>query len=161
MSIILGVDPGSRVTGYGVIDTNGYRVRFLAGGVITLAKTNLPKQLREIFLGIANVVKKFRPDEAAVEQVFVHLNANASLKLGQARGAALVALAENHISIAEYAPKQIKQAVVGFGAADKNQVQQMVKSLLKLDKLPSSDVADALACAICHAHSRTSILKSE
>lgn len=154
MTIILGIDPGSRITGYGLINCDGSSLSFLAGGSVNLTKSNLPKQLKEIFLSITNIIKNFRPDEAAIEQVFMHINASAALKLGQARGAALVALSEHNIPIAEYSARQIKQATVGYGAAEKNQVQHMVKSLLKLNKLPSPDAADALACAICHAHAR-------
>jgi crossover junction endodeoxyribonuclease RuvC len=156
--IILGIDPGSRITGYGVIDFKGSVLHHIASGSIKIEKTNAPQQLKEIFLGISSVMTSFNPEEAAIEQVFVKINANSALKLGQARGAALVALAQTNIWIAEYSARQVKQAVVGYGAAEKDQVQKMVKILLKLEKLPQTDAADALAIAICHAHMRRTLL---
>ena len=154
MPIILGIDPGSCNTGYGVIDYRGNKLQHIASGVLRVKNASFAVRLKEIFLGITTIIQSFHPTESAVEQVFVHINVNSALKLGQARGAALVALAQNDLEVAEYLPRQIKQAVVGYGASDKNQVQQMVKFLLKLKTLPTSDAADALAVAICHAHTK-------
>jgi len=154
VAIILGIDPGSHNTGYGVINCCGNKLQHVASGVLRVKNDSFAIRLKEIFLGVSTIIDSFHPTEAAVEQVFVHINVNSALKLGQARGAALVALAQHELDIAEYLPRQIKQAVVGYGASDKNQVQQMVKFLLKLKTLPTSDAADALAVAICHANRR-------
>lgn len=154
MPIILGIDPGSNITGYGVINAARNKYNYIASGGICTTKNNLGKQLRDIFDGIAALVKEYCPEEVAVEQVFMHANINSALKLGQARGVALVAAAEEGIKIFEYSARQIKQAVVGYGNAEKNQVQHMVKLLLKLKDKPEADEADALAVAICHANSR-------
>lgn len=150
---IIGIDPGSRIMGYGIIDAVGNKLQHIASGSVHVAKGEISERLRDIFFAVRDLVQKFSPTEAAIEEVFMHKNAQSALKLGQARGAALVALTEpGNIAIAEYSARQVKQAVVGFGAADKSQVQQMVKILLKLPSLPKPDEADALAIAICHAH---------
>ncbi len=150
--VILGIDPGSNITGYGVIRAANNKYDYITSGSIYTTKNNLSKQLRDIFDGISDLVNKFSPKEIAIEQVFVHVNVNSALKLGQARGVALVAAAG--LEVFEYSARQIKQAVVGYGNADKNQVQHMVKLLLKLKDKPQADEADALAVAICHANSR-------
>jgi len=150
---IIGIDPGSRIMGYGIIDVVSNKLQHIASGSINVAKGEIPERLRDIFFTVRDLVRKFSPSEAAIEEVFMHKNAQSALKLGQARGAALVALTEpGNVIVAEYSARQVKQAVVGFGAAEKSQVQQMVKLLLKLPNLPKPDEADALAIAICHAH---------
>lgn len=151
--IILGIDPGSRITGYGLIQVSQARLIYLDSGCIRMthiADTN--QRLWLIYQGLQQILANYQPDEAAIEQIFMHQNPNSALKLGQARGAALVALAPK--PIAEYTARQVKQAVVGFGAAKKEQIQQMVTSLLNLSGVPQADAADALAVAICHAHTR-------
>ena len=153
MDRILGVDPGSRTTGYGVIEADRGRLRFVACGVIkTTFKYPLNYRLNEIFDGLNEVVQVHNPVVAAVEDVFVSENPRSALKLGQARGAAVVAAMQNGLQVFDYAPRAIKQAVSGYGQADKGQVQQMVRILLALSGTPSSDAADALAVAICHAN---------
>lgn len=152
--IILGIDPGSRITGFGVIEVSGNKQQYIASGSIRVAKAAVGQQLHQIFTEVAEIITSYNPDEAAIEQVFVHANVNSSLKLGQARGAAIVAIAQKCKNIAEYSARQVKQAVVGFGNAEKTQIQHMVKLLLKLSDKPQPDEADALAIAICHANSR-------
>jgi crossover junction endodeoxyribonuclease RuvC len=150
---ILGIDPGLLRTGYGLIDCTGSRSRHVASGVIRIATgSDLPTRLRHIFEGIHEVIAQHRPDTAAIEQVFVNVNPRSTLLLGQARGAAIVALASNGMAVAEYGATQIKQAVTGHGRATKEQVQRLVTKLLALDTEPAQDAADALACALCHAH---------
>lgn len=153
MSRILGIDPGSRTTGYGVVELERGTIRFVACGVIRTT-TNLPfsYRLNQIFSGINEVIQLHGPTEAAVEDVFLATNPGSALKLGQARGAAVVAVMQNDLEVSDYSAKQIKQAVVGYGQAGKGQIQHMVKVLLNLQKQPSSDAADALAVAICHAN---------
>lgn len=159
MTIIVGIDPGSRVTGYGVIKVDGNHHRYLNCGCLQLTKLTLSERLGKIFTGLSDIFKEFNPKEVAIEQVFMNTNASSALKLGQARGAAISATAVAKLPLAEYSARQVKQAVVGYGAADKNQVQQMVKTLLNLSGKPSADAADALAVALCHAHTRNSIVK--
>lgn len=151
---ILGIDPGSCITGYGVIRVERKNIAYLASGCIRMTETEPAQRLQQIFSGIREVLAEFKPDEAAIEQVFMHCNVQSALKLGQARGVAMVAASLLGIPVAEYSAKQIKQAVVGYGAASKQQIQAMVCKLLNLDKSPQADAADALAVAICHAHSR-------
>lgn len=158
MTVILGIDPGSRFTGYGVIQVENKKTRFLTAGVISLKDRSLADKLQQIFDEVTRCVETFHPDEAAYESLFMHKNAQSALKLGHARGAAMVAASNNGIKIYEYTAKQIKQSVVGYGAADKLQVQHMVKCLLCLGKAPPEDAADALACALCHAYYRESPL---
>jgi crossover junction endodeoxyribonuclease RuvC len=155
MTIILGIDPGSRITGYGVIRVEGTRHIYLTSGCVRVTAENLSERLQQIFLGLQEIMQAHRPHEAAIEQVFMHRNAGSALKLGQARGAAIVAMAATNILVAEYSARQIKQSVVGYGAAKKEQVQHMVRVLLNLTANPQADAADALAVALCHAHSRT------
>ena len=152
MSIILGIDPGSRVTGYGVIRLVGRQPQYLASGCIRLKPTDMSARLTIIYDSLGELLAQYRPDSAAIEQVFVGSNASAALKLGHARGAAMLALGHAGIPFAEYAARAVKQAVAGSGAADKVQVQKMVVRLLSLNKAPAADAADALAIALCHAH---------
>lgn len=154
MPIILGIDPGSHITGFGIINSAGNKQSYIASGSIHVVKKTFGEQLKQIYDGIAELISLYHPEEAAIEQVFVHINVNSALKLGQARGAAIVAMAQGDIDIAEYSARQVKQAVVGYGNAEKTQVQHMVKLLLKLQNELQADEADALAIAICHANSR-------
>lgn len=150
---ILGVDPGLRRTGFGVIDVNGASMQYVASGTIVVdTQTTLPGRLKIILDNLREVVRDTRPDVAALEIVFVNTNPQTTLLLGQARGAALCALADSNLLVHEYTALQIKKSVVGHGKAAKQQVQDMVQRLLSLNALPDSDPADALACAICHAH---------
>ena len=149
---ILGLDPGLRVTGYGVIDKVGQTLTYVASGVIRTETGELPGRIKIIFAGVMEALEQFRPDVAAIEKVFVNVNPQSTLLLGQARGAALAALTSAEQPVFEYTALQVKQAVVGNGHADKQQVIHMVKRLLNLPAEPRADSADALACAICHAH---------
>ena len=149
---ILGLDPGLRITGYGVIDQVGQRLEYQASGVVRTEAGELPGRLAILFNGVCEMVEQFRPEAAAVEKVFVNVNPQSTLLLGQARGALIAALTHMGLPVFEYTALQVKQAVVGNGHADKVQVQHMVKRLLNLPAEPSADAADALACAICHAH---------
>ena len=150
---ILGIDPGLRVTGFGVIDRIGNKLVYVASGCIKTGEGGeLPGRLKIIVDGIAEVVACYRPQQASVEKVFVNVNPQSTLLLGQARGAAISALVISDLPVAEYTALQIKQAVVGQGKAAKEQVQAMVVRLLQLAGDPAADAADALACAICHAH---------
>jgi len=150
---ILGIDPGSRAAGYGVIEATGNRLDFIACGVIRVTPgCNFGERLREIYQGIVEVLVRHRPRQAAIEEVFMARNANSALKLGHARGVLMLAVMQAGVPLAEYSPRQIKQAATGYGNADKEQVQQMVRVVLALSKSPSQDAADALAVAICHAN---------
>ena len=150
---ILGIDPGLRITGFGVIDKQGSKLVYVSSGCIKTTETaSLPDRIKTILDGIAEVVGAHSPHQAAVEKVFVNVNPQSTLLLGQARGAAIAALVGAGLPVAEYTALQVKQAVVGHGKAAKEQVQQMVMRLLQLPGTPSPDAADALACAICHAH---------
>jgi len=151
---ILGLDPGSRRTGYGIIDCGAGGERHVASGHIAVGGSSLAPRLRAIFDAVAALVEEHRPDEIAIERVFVHLNPDSALKLGQARGAALCAALRHGAPAHEYAPRAIKLAVTGYGAAEKAQVAQMVMTLLELPRRPAADAADALAVALCHAQSR-------
>ena len=154
MERILGIDPGSRVTGYGIIDSDRGKLIFVACGVVkTTPNYPFANRLNEIFDGINEVIQIHDPEAAAVEEVFLSQNPSTALKLGQARGAAVVAAMQNGLSVSDYSPRKIKQAVVGYGQAEKEQVQHMVRVLLNLKGMPSNDAADALAVAICHANS--------
>ncbi|MDS4021706.1 MAG: crossover junction endodeoxyribonuclease RuvC [Candidatus Competibacter sp.] len=154
----MGIDPGSRITGYGIVDVDGPRSRHVASGCIQTASDRpLPERLKTIFEGVTGVIRDYQPAEVAAEQVFMHRNPDSALKLGQARGAALCAVVMAGLPVSEYAPRAIKQAVVGGGAADKTQVQRMVALLLNLPELPRTDAADALAVAICHGHTRQTL----
>lgn len=151
---ILGIDPGSRVTGYAVIDSDGIRSKHVESGCFRLTTdAEMSQRLGEIFQSVSEVIQRCGPTELAIEDVFMSKNAASALKLGQARGAAICAGVVNGLSVSEYAPRAVKQAVVGAGGADKSQVQHMVKMLLKLDSKLASDQSDALAIALAHAHS--------
>ncbi len=154
---ILGIDPGSRITGWGVIESRGAKLTQIAQGCIRTGDGPLPPRLKIIHDGLAAVIAAYAPHEYAVEEVFMRVNIGTALILGQARGVAVLAGALAGLPFAEYAPAQIKRAVVGNGRADKAQIQHMVKILLKLQGEMSADAADALAIAICHAHVRGSI----
>ncbi|MEP7208997.1 MAG: crossover junction endodeoxyribonuclease RuvC [Casimicrobiaceae bacterium] len=149
---ILGIDPGLRVTGFGVIAVNGSRLSYLTCGCIKSSSGELPQRLGVILRDLAEVIANMRPTEVAIEKVFVNVNPQSTLLLGQARGAAISAAVLAALPVAEYTALQVKQAVVGHGKAAKEQVQDMVRRLLNLPGAPSPDAADALACAICHAH---------
>ena len=152
---ILGIDPGLRRTGWGILDSDGVRLIYVASGVITsAADDDLAYRLRALFEGVMGVIASFDPSEAAVEETFVNDNPRSTLKLGQARGAALLAPAMKGMKVAEYTPNQIKKTVVGAGHAEKQQVQAMIGFLLPKAKFESADEADALAIAICHANQR-------
>ncbi|HDR9079770.1 TPA: crossover junction endodeoxyribonuclease RuvC [Burkholderia vietnamiensis] len=150
---ILGIDPGLRVTGFGVIDVSGHRLAYVASGVIRTPTADLATRLGTIFQGVSTLVREHAPDQAAIEQVFVNVNPQSTLLLGQARGAAICGLVAGGLPVAEYTALQLKQAVVGYGRATKSQMQEMVTRLLNLSGQPGSDAADALGMAICHAHS--------
>lgn len=154
MSRILGIDPGSRITGFGIIEAHGTLVRHVADGSIRTANGPFPQRLRCIFEQLSLVLDEYRPDAVAIEQVFVNRNVDSALKLGQARGAAICAAVVRDLPVAEYAPMQIKQAVVGSGGASKQQVQFMVRALLKMTQTLQPDAADALAVALCHNQHR-------
>lgn len=151
----MGIDPGSRITGYGIIDVDGPRHRYVTSGCIVTANNRpIPERLKTIFEELSAVVARHQPLEIAIEQVFMHRNPDSALKLGQARGAALCAVVMAGLPVSEYAPRAIKQAVVGGGGADKSQIQYMIKLLLNLTEAPPADAADALAIALCHGHTR-------
>lgn len=152
MTRILGVDPGSTVTGYGLIDFHGAHVEHQHSGRIQVRGDNLGEKLLMIFEELCTVIDNHRPEVMAIEQVFMHRNAASALKLGHARGAALLAGGVRALEVHEYTPRQIKQAVTGRGGATKEQVQHMIKVLLRLPETPASDAADALAVGLCHGH---------
>jgi crossover junction endodeoxyribonuclease RuvC len=156
MTRILGIDPGSRVTGYGLIDHDGQRLAYVASGCIRAQADTLAGRLGIILNGVARIIDEYRPDEMAIERVFMNKNADSALKLGQARGAAICAAVQQALPVDEYAPREVKQAVTGTGAATKEQVQHMMCVLLALRDAPPSDAADALGIAICHGHHRQS-----
>jgi len=151
---ILGIDPGSRVTGFGIIDTDGMKTVHVASGCIRAGDGEMLARLECIFDEIRSLMAAYEPRQVAIERVFVHRNADSALKLGQARSAALCATFGSGVELSEYAAREVKKSVVGRGGADKHQVQHMVKMLLLLADLPAPDEADALAVALCHAHSR-------
>lgn len=152
-SRILGIDPGSRTTGYGIIDKDGSRIGFVTCGTIrTPSDMKLSDRLLEIFEGLMHVIDEHQPDVAAVEDMFISQNPRSALKLGHARGVAVLAAMKSGMKVHDYPPRQVKQAVAGYGHAEKEQVQNMVCALLELSSSPSSDASDALAVAICHAN---------
>ena len=147
---ILGIDPGSRLTVFGVVDFDGDKALYVASGTVKSVDGAFADRLRQIYESVGDIVDEFRPDIVAIESVFMHKNAGSALKLGHARSAAICATFAHGVEIHEYAPREIKQAVVGTGAATKEQVQHMVVSILTLDGMPAEDAADALATALCH-----------
>jgi crossover junction endodeoxyribonuclease RuvC len=154
MMIILGIDPGSRKTGYGLVSKQGNRLIHVDNGAIfTQSAKDFPQRLEQIFAGLSSIIAEYQPDAVAVENVFLAKNAQSALKLGQARGAAIVAAVSIGLPVFEYTALQVKQAVVGTGRAEKQQVQHMIKALLNLPEVAQEDASDALAVAICHAHS--------
>lgn len=159
---ILGIDPGLQTTGFGVIDVDGHALHYVASGTITTGhvdRGDLPARLKVLFDGIGEVRERYTPDVAAVEIVFVNVNPQATLLLGQARGACVTALVACNLAVAEYTALQMKQAVAGYGKAGKAEVQEMVKRLLKLPGVPGKDAADALGLAITHAHAGTAMAR--
>jgi crossover junction endodeoxyribonuclease RuvC len=154
---ILGIDPGLRLTGFGVVDSDRGKAAYLASGVIRTGLGTLPARLQKIHQGIVELIEEYRPDVAVCEIVFVNVNPKSTLLLGQARGAAIGALVSRSLDVREYTALQVKQSVVGYGRASKIQVQTMVQRLLVLPGMPSPDAADALACAVCHVHAGTMI----
>jgi crossover junction endodeoxyribonuclease RuvC len=159
MALILGIDPGSRKTGFGLIDINGGRAVYVTSGVIRVPEVGLPERLKVIFDSITQLTSQYAPDQLAIEQVFMAKNASSALKLGQARGAAITAAVAAGLPVFEYEARKVKQSVVGQGGADKSQVQHMVKVLLRLPATPQEDAADALAVALCHANTQAQMVK--
>lgn len=151
---ILGIDPGSRLTGFGVLDFRGDTPAYVASGTVESTDGAFADRLRQIFDSIGGIVEEFQPDIVVIESVFMHKNAGSALKLGHARSAAICATFQHGVEVYEYAPREIKQAVVGTGAATKEQVAHMVVSILKLAGIPAPDAADALAAALCHGNQR-------
>lgn len=162
MTVVLGIDPGSRTTGYGLVKVSNGKTAYLDSGCIRIVKPNeslpLADRLRIIFDAISNLIADHRPDEVAIEKVFLSKNADSALKLGQARGVAIVAAAVHNLDVAEYSALEVKKSVVGTGRATKEQVQHMVTAILTLNRSPQADAADALAVALCHANSRNNAL---
>lgn len=152
MTRILGIDPGSRITGYGVLEATPRGIRYVASGCIRVKSDEFPERLKQIFDGVSQVIELYRPEQMAIEQVFMHKNADSALKLGQARGAAICATLNRDLPVFEYAARQVKQALVGKGNADKLQVQHMVKILLSIQGDMQIDASDALAIGLCHSH---------
>ena len=156
--IILGIDPGLRMTGFGVVEKNGDKIRYLGSGVIKTVsakedtRDSLPERIQIILEGLFEVIDQYKPKQVAIEKVFVNVNPQSTLLLGQARGAAISAAVIKKLPVYEYTALQVKKSVVGSGHAKKEQVQEMVKRFLKLPEIPQADSADALACAMCHAH---------
>ncbi len=149
---ILGIDPGSVITGYGVVDSDGVRDFHVANGSLRIKGDELPEKLGFILEQVTGLITQWQPAEVAIESVFVSKNPMSALKLGQARGAAICAAVQLGLPVSEYAPKAIKQAAVGYGGAGKEQMQEMIRLLLSLEELPKPDAADGLAVALCHAH---------
>ena len=152
MTRILGIDPGSRITGYGIIDCDAGQSRYVASGCVRIAAGPLPERLKVIFESVRELIDRYRPTQLAVEQVFLSRNPDSALKLGQARGAAICAGVLRDLPVSEYTPREVKLAVVGRGGAEKSQVQHMITALLELGACPQADAADALAVALCHIH---------
>lgn len=159
MALILGIDPGSRVTGYGIVNAVGNRLEYVTCGSIHLPNVDHPQRLKKIFDSICRIIEEFSPQESAIEEVFLGKSVSSALKLGQARGSAMVACLHHDLPVAEYSPRKVKQALVGNGNADKTQVQHMIKVLLGVTGDVQADAADALAIAICHANTKASLIK--
>lgn len=152
---ILGIDPGSRVTGYGIVEMRGNQAVCISHGCFRLQADTLPERLSYLHLELNKLIASYSPQEMAIESVFVHRNVDSALKLGQARGTAIACVGVNSIPVHEYTPAEIKKSVVGRGNAAKSQVQHMVQAILGIHKSPQADAADALAVALCHGHSRS------
>ncbi|MGV3593204.1 MAG: crossover junction endodeoxyribonuclease RuvC [Gammaproteobacteria bacterium] len=159
MAIILGIDPGSRKCGYGLVSAVGNRLQYLACGVIRIEHLEFPQRLQTIFTTLTEIIDEYQPQVAAIEEVFVGKSAGSALKLGQARGAAMVACSSRQLDIHAYATRKVKLAVVGTGSAEKAQMQHMIKVLLQLSETPGEDAADALSVALCHAHTQHSLVR--
>lgn len=159
MALILGIDPGSRLTGYGIINAVGNRLEYVTCGCIKLPDVDHPQRLQQIFRNLCSIIEEFVPQECAIEEVFLGKSVSSALKLGQARGSAIVACMHHDLPVAEYSPRKVKQALVGNGSADKAQVQHMIKVLLGVTGEVQADAADALAIAICHANTRASLTR--
>lgn len=152
MTRILGIDPGSRKTGFGIIELKNRKIEHIINGRLMVGDGDFPDRLRQIFVGLTELIERYQPDMMAIEKVFLHKNADSALKLGQARGAAICAGVNQNLSVHEYTATQIKKAVVGNGHAKKDQVQYMMSIILTLPEMPDEDAADALACAVTHAN---------
>jgi len=152
---VLGIDPGTATTGYGVVEESGEGLRALAYGVVTTPPDlPLPQRLQAIYRELRRLVREWQPDAAAVEELYFNVNVRTAMGVGQARGVALLAMADEGLTVAEYGPREVKQALTGYGGAEKRQMQEMVRMLLGLPSIPRpDDAADALAVAICHLHS--------
>lgn len=159
MTRILGIDPGSRLTGYGLIEMNSGNAMHITHGTIRLPQDEITEKLSTLFRQLVVIIDEFQPDEVSIENIFLHKNADSALKLGQARGCAITACAEKNLQVFEYTANQVKQATVGRGHAAKQQIQHMIKVLLSLDSAPEVDAADALAIAICHGHHREGLMR--
>jgi crossover junction endodeoxyribonuclease RuvC len=157
--IVLGIDPGSRKTGFGLIEAQGKAITYIASGVIKCDKGEISDRLMQIHQDVTEVIRTYQPDTSAIEQVFMHFSAGSALKLGQARGVAMAAMALAGLSVSEYSARQVKQSVVGYGAADKAQVSHMISQVLGVKHKLQEDAADALAIALCHYHSSQSLAK--
>ena len=149
---ILGIDPGSRITGFGIIESNGTKHTYITSGTIHTIEKDFPSRLKQIFSNITEIIKTYSPMLSAVEDIFMHINVMSALKLGQARGAAIAALAVSQIPVAQYPARQVKQSIVSYGAATKEQVKTMIKELLSIQGKMQTDASDALAIALCHVH---------
>jgi len=161
MTVVLGLDPGSNITGYGIIHYQDRSARFIDCGCLYLKGYRLSQRLKQLQQDLEQLVDMHQPTTVAIEQVFMNRFADAALKLGQARGAAIVTLTQRQLAINEYAPRQVKQAVASYGGANKQQIRYMIAQLLQLNAQPSNDAADALAIALCHAHMSASQLIKE
>lgn len=159
MTVILGIDPGSRITGYGIIKEEQRKIYYVDSGCIRTSDGELSQRLLQIYDGICQLMDEYSPNEVAIEEVFMHENPSSALKLGHARGVAMVAAASHRVLVSEYSAREVKLSLAGYGAAAKEQVKQMVMNLLVLDRAPQTDAADALAIAICHSHSRNGLQK--
>ena len=157
MTIILGIDPGSRITGYGIIKESKQQLQYIDSGCIRTSDGELSQRLLQIFNGVCQLMEQYSPDEVAIEQVFMHQNPSSALKMGHARGVAMVACASHRLNVSEYSAREVKQSLAGYGAAEKSQVKHMVVSLLMLTSSPQADAADALAIAICHSHMKNGL----
>jgi len=159
MALILGIDPGSRKCGYGLVNVAGADLQYVACGVIRVEALAFPDRLQAIFSNLCDIIEEYSPQVAAMEGVFVGKSMSSALKLGHARGVAMVACTSHKLEVHEYAARKVKQALVGNGVADKSQMQHMIRNVLKLSALPKEDAADALSVAVCHAHTQRTLLR--